>query len=61
LHAFALPLSIASGVPLEAMGFDGEYGVVVFMAVLALGIAWRASEAPDEDAVVASLPEEATA
>ena len=61
LHAFALPLSIPSGGALEAMGFDGEYGVVVFMTVLVLGIAWRASEATDEGEAVASLPEEAPA
>lgn len=61
LHAFGLPLSIPLGTrALEALGMDPEYGVVVFMTVLALGIVLRAIE-PDEEPKAISAPEEAIA
>lgn len=44
LHAFGLPLSLPSGIAFDAVGLDGGYGGLLFGAVLAVGIAWRAYE-----------------
>lgn len=44
LHAFGLPLSLPSGIAFDALGLDGSYGGLLFGAVLAVGIAWRAHE-----------------
>lgn len=44
LHAIALPLSLPSGIAFDAVGLEGAYGGLLFGAVLAIGIGWRAYE-----------------
>jgi len=54
LLAVGLPLSIPSGVVFEAIGLDGEYGTILFCAVLAAGISLRAIESNRDERRVAS-------
>ena len=54
LLAIGLPLSIPSGVVFEAVGLDGEYGTILFGAVLAAGISLRATESNRDETRVAS-------
>lgn len=62
LHAFVLPLSIPGGTAaLEAVGADGEYGVVIFMTLLGLGIVSRAMEPGEETDAAPAAREEALA